>query len=107
MPDPVNMNQVIYQTPNVEKIQLTEQQHPDQMQRFAAAQEMANLRVRTETVQETVKPEDPNILDHDKRQKEKEKKQYKKSAQNPKSREKAGKTGQSSKGAGSIVDVII
>jgi hypothetical protein len=106
MSDPVNMNQVIFQTPNVEKIQLTEQQNPDQMQRFAAAQEMANFKARTETVQESVKPEDSNVLENEKRNKEKQRRK-KKTAQKTDPEEKNKKTTRPRKGAGTIVDVII
>ena len=69
MTGPIHMNQVLYQTPTVEKIHQAEHHHPEVMQRQATAEEMAQLRVRTETVQQPVQPEHSRELDNQKREK--------------------------------------
>ena len=49
-PPPDNMNLVISQVPNVEKIQVVEQQQPELAARHNLAQEAREHRQRTETV---------------------------------------------------------
>ena len=71
MTGPVHMNQVLFQTPSVEKIQQAEHQNPDTTQRNAAAEEMVNFQQRTETVQTGVKTERSKELDKDGKKRDK------------------------------------
>ena len=62
MPGPVNMNQVLYQTPAVEKVQQGEYLNPDQSMRQAAVEQLAEMRKNTETVTETEEAEQSRVV---------------------------------------------
>ncbi len=108
MTGPVHMNQVIFQTPTVEKIQQAEQQNPDQTQRQATVESQAQLRQKTETVQDAVESEDSRFVENEEREKQQER------------RRKRRQTGEAREGAeaerekkladgdsGSILDIVI
>jgi DNA polymerase sigma len=109
MATPVNLNQVIYQTPTVEKIQQAEHQNPEQAQRHTILiDHPEQLRKNTETV--------PNSKDtkHSKEVDNREKQEKKRKKREKKEREKNGsKTSQESQPAGTdneqgrIVNVIV
>ena len=61
MTGPIHMNQVLYQTPTVEKMQQAEQQSPDNLQRHNTVEELIKLQQRTETVQTGVKTDRPRL----------------------------------------------
>lgn len=65
MAGPVLLNQVIFQTPSVEKMQVNEQQVPDQAQRLASQEAMVHTRIKSETVQNTPKPEPIKVVDRE------------------------------------------
>ena len=72
MPEPINMNQVLSQAPQVERIQHVESQHPEQFQRYAAVEGREDSRKRSETVRETEKGDQPRRSEADGRRQEQE-----------------------------------
>lgn len=109
MAGPVHMNQVIYQTPNVEKAQQAEHQNPDQIQRQASFEEQVQFRQRTETVQVPQKTENSREIENNREKRDKERKK-KKRAESTEDRKKKTKPLDAKKrenGAGVIVDVKI
>lgn len=105
MSGPIHLNQVIFQTPNVEKIQQTELQNPDMTQRHAAVEEQIKHRQKTETVQTSVEPEQTRYVENEERKREKGRKRKKPFEAPPE--EPADKKVTSSPDSGLIVDVII
>ena len=106
MSGPVHMNQVIFQTPSVEKIHQAEHQTPDQGQRQATVEEKEQLRQRTETVQRTDSPEDSRVVKNDKEEREKSRREKRRSEEEtepPEEREQSS----TERAAGAIVDVVI
>jgi hypothetical protein len=110
MSGPVHMNQVIFQTPNVEKVQQVEHQLPDQAQRQASQEEQKQFQVRTETVQTTEESENSRVVKNDKKEREKSgKRDQKKARGEADKKEETGETPEQvlETQAGRIVDVII
>lgn len=106
MTTPVNLNQVIYQTPTVEKVQVNEQQIPEAAQRQASMEEMVKFRLRTETVQEAVHPEGSREVDEDGGRK-KERRSKKRSADKDGKKEAERKAGSDEGGSGGIVNITV
>ncbi|MFH1135156.1 MAG: hypothetical protein V1816_03630 [Pseudomonadota bacterium] len=108
MSGPVHMNQVISQTPTVEKIHHTEQQQPDQQQRFASVEQQIQTRVRSETVQSAPKTEQQKKVERENRKKEERRRkgQAALAAAEEDIQDSPAKTDRAD-GAGTIVDVII
>ena len=105
MSSPVNMNQILFQAPAVEKVQQPEQQNPEQAARYAQAEEMVKTRQKTETVQTTVHPEGSKETDKDGSGRDRDEQREKKrraSESETETRERLP-----SSGAGRIVDVVV
>jgi len=101
------MNQVIFQTPTVEKIQQPEFQNPDQTQRHASVQEQAQLREKTETVQTPVEAESARFIENEgKRRRESRQKKRRAEDLEEQSLEEGGPRADDDQGGG-IVDVVI
>jgi len=101
------MNQVIFQTPTVEKIQQPELQNPDQTQRHASVQEQAQLREKTETVQTPVETESARFLENEgRKRRESGQKKRRDGDMEKQSLEEGGPRPDDDQGGG-IVDVII
>ena len=100
------MNLILIQTPNVEKVQQAEQQNPDQTQRYAAVQEAEEHRKRTESIQTTNNTKEIKPVDNEKREKKNtpEQKQMKPAKEHDNAEDSAGKEKDD---AGKIVDVLI
>ncbi|MEW6266656.1 MAG: hypothetical protein AB1641_26590 [Thermodesulfobacteriota bacterium] len=108
MPGPVHMNQVIAHTPSVERVQLSEQQAPDQTMRQAAFEAQAQLRQNTETVKQTPATENTRIGEREKQQKEKRRRRKSRTAPEEKAgRESTGPTSGDQAGPGHIVNVVV
>ncbi len=105
MSGPVHMNQVIFQTPNVEKIHQAQQQNPEQFQRFVHLEEQHQIRKHTETVQTSAQTENSRELESDGKKREHLAGKKKKRALTED--ELAEKNASEEKGAGSIVDIVI
>jgi hypothetical protein len=99
------MNQIIFQTPNVEKIHQTQQQNPEQFQRFIHHEEQSQIRKHTETVQTPVQTENSRELESD--GKKREHLPGKKKKRSRAEDESAELSADEKNGAGSIVDVVI
>jgi hypothetical protein len=110
MSGPVHMNQVLFQTPNVEKVQQTEHQLPDQAQRQASIEEQKQFQQRTETVQKFEESENSRVVKNDKKDRGKsDKRGRKKALADEREKDETGETSESAcdSEAGRIVDVII
>lgn len=105
MSGPVHMNQVIFQTPSVEKIHQAQQQNPEQFQRFVHLEEQNQIRKHTETVQTPVQTENSRELESDGKKREHLPGKKKKRAPADDELNEQGATEE--KGAGSIVDIVI
>jgi hypothetical protein len=106
MSGPVHLNQVIFQTPNVEKIHETDRQNPEMTHRHIIHEDQAQLRQRTETVQQSVQPEESRILDE--RGKEKHERRKKNKKHQTESEDAARKASASAaEFQGGIVDVVV
>ncbi len=108
MTGPVHMNQVIFQTPTVEKIQQAEHQNPDQTQRQATVESQAQLRQKTETVQDTVESEDSRFVENEEREKQQERRRKRRQAGEAQEAAEAEREKKLADGdSGSILDIVI
>ena len=109
MSSTVHMNQVIFQTPSVEKVQQVEHQLPDQAQRQASVEEQKQFQQRTETVQTTEESENSRVIKNDKKEREKSGKRGQKNAGEAQTDEESSDVEAKPEElqSGRIVDVII
>ena len=107
MSGPVHMNQVIFQTPSVEKVHQAEHQTPDQGQRQATVEEQEQMRQRTETVQRTDSSEHTQAVKNDKEERERSRKRKHARGDGTAPGEEEQARPHAERDAGSIVDVII
>jgi len=105
-PPPDNMNLVISQIPNVERMQAVEQQQPEQAARHNLAQEARDHRQRTETVPTSADAKSGRPAENEERgRRDKEKSGQEADAAG--AGEGQEKTETTNPAAGRIVDVVI
>ncbi|MBU2548537.1 MAG: hypothetical protein KKB20_09025 [Proteobacteria bacterium] len=109
MTGPVNMNQVLIQTPSVEKVQQAEQYNPENTQRHDSLQEQAQTRQRSETVQQSVQPENKHLVEDDEKEREESGRRKRKGASSEEADELEAREakGEDLEKQGRIVDVIV
>jgi hypothetical protein len=64
MTAPVNMNQLLYQSPQVDKVPVGEQLRLEMFTRDRDVYEQERLRLNTETVQQPVEPDHTRVMDN-------------------------------------------
>ncbi|MEW5723330.1 MAG: hypothetical protein AB1896_09505 [Thermodesulfobacteriota bacterium] len=109
MAGPVHMNQVLYQTPTVEKIQQAELQGQDQAQRHVAIEEKTQLQQRTETVQKLPESQPVRVTENEPRKREKRRARpdQKKTPAKAAKKESRPTGDPKDQGPGGLVDVVI
>jgi hypothetical protein len=108
MAGPIHLNQVLYQTPTVEKIQQAEIAGQDQAQRHASMEELKQTRERTETVQKADKSEQSRVAENDRKERE-DRRKKRREARRTRTADNTDLEEQNRKptGAGGLVDIII
>ena len=107
MSGPVYFNQVIFQTPTVEKIQQPEFQNPDQTQRHASVQEQVQLREKTETVQTPVETESTRFVENEGKKRRESGQKKKRGGHLKESASEETETPPDRDQGGGIIDVVI
>jgi hypothetical protein len=106
MTGPINLNQVIYQAPQAEKVQLAGVEAPDHLKRHAAQQTEEQSRLLRESVQQAEKTEQEAIKDKQEREQQRQGRDRGESGDRSGS-EPESETTEGQSGQGGIVNVVV